>query len=79
MFIALKFAPLSILQALLKRVFELGTSQIQLPGAQVEHIAMYEIIDGKTAGDYSDGVHLSEQGGRKMVGALLGALKRLVA
>jgi len=79
MMLALSAVPAPNLQAFLRLISKFGTSQIQLDGAHVEHIAMYETINGKIPTDYSDGIHLSEQGGRKMVEALFKAIQTLAA
>lgn len=59
------------LQAVIKRVFELGTSKISLPGVEVVPFPLFQALDGKDPNDYLERVEPSVQGGRKMAEALL--------
>jgi len=64
------------LQAVIKRVFELGTSKIRLPGVEVVPFPLFEALDGKDPDDYLERVEPSVQGGRKMAEALLQEILR---
>lgn len=62
------------LQAVIKRVFELGTSKIRIPGVEVIPFPLFQALDGTDAADYLQRVEPSAQGGRKMAEALLPAI-----
>jgi len=64
------------LQAVIKRVFQLGTSKIQLPGVEVVPFPLFEALDGKDPADYVQRVEPSVQGGSKMAEALLQEILR---
>lgn len=59
------------LQAVIKRVFELGTSQIQIEGTEVVACPLFRALDGTDTGDYIQRVEPSSQGGQKMASLLL--------
>lgn len=54
------------LQAAIKTLFETATRGIGIEGTEVVPCALHEVLDGKTAGDYTARVEPSEQGGKKM-------------
>eukprot|EP00928_Gymnodinium_smaydae_P071299 TRINITY_DN54925_c0_g1_i1.p1 TRINITY_DN54925_c0_g1~~TRINITY_DN54925_c0_g1_i1.p1 ORF type:complete len:342 (+),score=71.04 TRINITY_DN54925_c0_g1_i1:36-1061(+) len=62
------------LQAAIRKVYELGTSQIRIPGVEVVGFPLFEVLDGKTSSDYRERVEPSETGGAKMATALLGVV-----
>lgn len=62
------------LQAVIKRVFQLATSKIKIPGVEVVPFPLFEALDGKDPEDYLERVEPSVQGGRKMAEALLQAV-----
>ena len=57
----------SKLQLVMRKVFELGTAQVRLPGVErVVAIPLYEALDGRDTADYVERVEPSAQGGKKM-------------
>mmetsp|Transcript_57722 Transcript_57722/g.187513 ORF Transcript_57722/g.187513 Transcript_57722/m.187513 type:complete len:273 (+) Transcript_57722:172-990(+) len=62
------------LKAVIKRVYELGTSAIRIPGVEVVAFPLFTALDGTDATDYIARVEPSVQGGRKMAEALLPAV-----
>lgn len=54
------------LQAAIKTLYETATRGIEIEGTKVIPCAFHEVLDGKTAGDYTARVEPSEQGGKKM-------------
>ena len=59
---------------MIKKVFELGTSRIKIPGTEVVPFPLFEVLDGKDTNDYLQRVEPSPQGGRKMAKALMEAV-----
>ena len=59
------------LQAAIRKVFELATSRIRIPGVDVLAFPLFEVLDGETPNDYNQRVEPSVQGGEKMAKALL--------
>lgn len=59
------------LQALIRSVFLLATSRIQLPGVEVVPIPLFEVLDGKCDADYEQRVEPSASGGEKLADLLL--------
>mmetsp|Transcript_30892 Transcript_30892/g.51134 ORF Transcript_30892/g.51134 Transcript_30892/m.51134 type:complete len:349 (-) Transcript_30892:261-1307(-) len=64
----------SRLQLMIRRVFELATSRIRIPGTEVVAFPLFRVLDGKTSSDYVQRVEPSASGGRKMGSALLDAV-----
>ncbi|KAF2121638.1 hypothetical protein BDV96DRAFT_609623 [Lophiotrema nucula] len=56
----------SQLQTAIKRMYEIATCQIKIEGTQIIPCPLYEVLDGKTVGDYTARVEPSVEGGRKM-------------
>ena len=56
---------------MIKKVFELGTSRIKIPGTEVVPFPLFEVLDGKDTNDYLQRVEPSPQGGAKMARALM--------
>lgn len=54
------------LQAVISRLFELATKQIQVPGTTVIAIPLFQALDGKISEDYVQRVEPSAKGGVKM-------------
>lgn len=54
------------LQTAIRKMYELATKQIQIPGTQVVPCALFEALDGKSKDDYTARVEPSVEGGRKM-------------
>lgn len=54
------------LQAVMRKVYSWGLSQISIPGVEVAPLALYEILDGKTHSDYVHRVEPSVSGGEKL-------------
>lgn len=54
------------LQAAIKAMYENATSTLQIEGTKVFPCALYEVLDGKNAEDYTARVEPSSDGGRKM-------------
>eukprot|EP00443_Scrippsiella_acuminata_P039420 CAMPEP_0115264428 /NCGR_PEP_ID=MMETSP0270-20121206/50424_1 /TAXON_ID=71861 /ORGANISM="Scrippsiella trochoidea, Strain CCMP3099" /LENGTH=363 /DNA_ID=CAMNT_0002680447 /DNA_START=61 /DNA_END=1152 /DNA_ORIENTATION=- len=64
------------LQAVIRRVFQLGTSMIRVPGVEVVPFPLFCTLDGKDPEDYMERVEPSVQGGQKMAKALLPEILR---
>mmetsp|Transcript_12409 Transcript_12409/g.26514 ORF Transcript_12409/g.26514 Transcript_12409/m.26514 type:complete len:127 (-) Transcript_12409:294-674(-) len=64
----------SRLQSAIRRVFELATKRISIPGVQVEGFPLFEVLDGTKPSDYVQRVEPSPSGGAKMAKALMDAL-----
>jgi len=62
------------LQATIRTMFRLATSRIDIPGTEVVPCPLFEVLDGKSSGDYIQRVEPSERGGQKMAAALLDVL-----
>ncbi|KAJ9649239.1 hypothetical protein H2201_004247 [Coniosporium apollinis] len=58
------------LQAAIRKVYELGTREIAIPGTRVIPCPVFTVLDGKTSADYVARVEPSIQGGRKMAGLI---------
>ncbi|KAF2866379.1 hypothetical protein BDV95DRAFT_553006 [Massariosphaeria phaeospora] len=54
------------LQAVIRKVYERATRNVEVEGVEVVPCAMFEVLDGKKAGDYVARVEPSGEGGRKM-------------
>ena len=54
------------LQTAIRKMYELATSRIQVPGWEVVPCALFNAMDGKKAEDYTARVEPSIEGGRKM-------------
>jgi hypothetical protein len=54
------------LQTAIRKMYELATKQIQIPGVHVVPCSLYESLDGKCEADYVARVEPSAEGGRKM-------------
>eukprot|EP00656_Telonema_subtile_P025353 TRINITY_DN27439_c0_g1_i1.p1 TRINITY_DN27439_c0_g1~~TRINITY_DN27439_c0_g1_i1.p1 ORF type:complete len:334 (+),score=42.70 TRINITY_DN27439_c0_g1_i1:156-1157(+) len=61
----------SKLQAVIRRVYEEGTSQIKIEGTEVVPFALFRVLDGKTSTDYLQRVEPSPSGGQKIAKALM--------
>jgi len=64
------------LQAVIRQVYSLAVSQIDLPGTDVVTVPLYEVLDGKDTKDYAERVEPSVQGGHKLAKALADAILR---
>lgn len=65
------------LQALIHLVYERATTQIELPGADVIPVPLFEVLDSKDTADYVQRVEPSVQGGLKMATAFVDAIQRV--
>ena len=63
------------LQMAIRQMYRLATRKVEVEGVKVVPCALYEALDGKREGDYTERVEPSAEGGRKM--ALL--LKEIIA
>lgn len=54
------------LQLIIKRIFELATLNIRVPGVQVVGVPLFTVLNGKISNDYSQRVEPSASGGKKM-------------
>ncbi|KAI9656753.1 MAG: hypothetical protein M1821_003392 [Bathelium mastoideum] len=67
------------LQTAIRKMYELATSHIRIPGTRVVPCALYDAMDGKRAEDYTARVEPSTEGGRKMALKLYELLDPIVA
>ncbi|KAF2807010.1 uncharacterized protein BDZ99DRAFT_89905 [Mytilinidion resinicola] len=67
------------LQAGIRSIFETAMKQIRVEGTGIIPCALYEVMDGKNADDYTERVEPSVQGGRKMAELLKRKLDSVVA
>lgn len=58
------------LQTVMRKVYEWGVSQLNIPGVEVVPLPLYEVLDGKNTADYVQRVEPSVSGGRKMARAM---------
>jgi hypothetical protein len=54
------------LQTAIRAMYEIATKKIKVEGTQIVPCALHEVLDGKTAGDYTARVEPNHEGGRKM-------------
>ena len=64
----------SRLQAAIRKVFELATKRIRIPGVEVMALPLFEALDGSDTRDYVQRVEPSPRGGRKLANLLLDSL-----
>lgn len=64
------------LQEIITRMFQSATSQIKIKGTTVVPFAMYSVLDGKIAKDYSARVEPSDVGGRKLAAAFVNLIEK---
>ncbi|OCK82070.1 hypothetical protein K432DRAFT_349822 [Lepidopterella palustris CBS 459.81] len=62
------------LQAAIRSMYELATKTIRIEGTTIVPCALFEVLDGKSAGDYTARVEPSVEGGRKMAEHLKNSL-----
>ncbi|KAL3918567.1 MAG: hypothetical protein SGPRY_005965 [Prymnesium sp.] len=62
------------LDAAIRRVFEVGTSKICIPGTEVIALPLFRVLDGSDTNDYIQRVEPSPRGGAKMARALMDAV-----
>ncbi|KAL9090319.1 MAG: hypothetical protein Q9165_005352 [Trypethelium subeluteriae] len=67
------------LQTAIRRLYELATAKIHIPGTKIVPCALSDVLDGKRAEDYSARVEPSIEGGRKMALHLTGLLDPVVS
>ena len=65
---------LTLPQAAIRRVFEIATSKISIPGTEVVAFPLFRVLDGSDTRDYLQRVEPSPQGGAKMARALMDAV-----
>jgi hypothetical protein len=63
------------LQAAIRTIYSQATQKITIPGTQVIHLPLFDVLDGKTADDYVERVEPSVEGGRKMSEAITKAVR----
>ncbi|KAH7069176.1 hypothetical protein BKA63DRAFT_102351 [Paraphoma chrysanthemicola] len=56
----------SQLQTAIRAMYEIATSNIRVGGTEIVPCPLYEVLDGKSADDYTDRVEPNDEGGRKM-------------
>jgi hypothetical protein len=61
------------LQSIIRRIFELATSQIRIEGTEVVAVPLFAALDGTDTNDYASRVEPSPQGGHKLANLLLDA------
>ncbi|KFX92424.1 hypothetical protein O988_07284 [Pseudogymnoascus sp. VKM F-3808] len=66
------------LQTAVRKMYELATKQIRIPGVQVVPCALFESLDGKCEDDYVARVEPSSEGGRKIALQLIGSIDSLI-
>ncbi|KAF3003786.1 hypothetical protein E8E13_010129 [Curvularia kusanoi] len=54
------------LQTAIKTLYEIATQNIKVEGTEIVPCALHEVLDGKTARDYTARVEPNEHGGKKM-------------
>lgn len=59
------------LQLLIRKVFEMATSRIEIPGTHVIPVPLFRALDGRNTNDYCARVEPSVSGGRKMANLIL--------
>lgn len=62
-------------QAMIRKIFLEGVSNIKLKGTQVIPVPLFQVLDGKNSDDYIARVEPSSQGGKKMAGYFLDILE----
>lgn len=62
------------LQSAIKKVYELATRRIRIPGVEVIPVPLFKALDGQDTRDYVQRVEPSPQGGRKIAVALMDAI-----
>lgn len=67
------------LQAMIRKTFQMATSNIRIPGSQVIPVPLYHVLDGKRSEDYVARVEPSAIGGRKMAEYILDMMQRPAA
>jgi hypothetical protein len=63
------------LQLVIRRIFELATQQIRVPGSEVVPVPLFVALDGTNTRDYVQRVEPSGSGGQKMAQLLFDALE----
>jgi hypothetical protein len=66
------------LQAAIKAMYENATKKLQIEGTEVFPCALFEVLDGKNAEDYTARVEPSSEGGRKMATHFMDILEPLL-
>jgi len=61
-------------QWLIKTLFEVATSKIEVPGVPVVPLPLFQVLDSKETADYVHRVEPSVQGGEKMGRAIVDAI-----
>jgi hypothetical protein len=54
------------LQTAIRAMYEIATKEIKVEGTSIVPCALHEVLDGKSAGDYTARVEPNDEGGRKM-------------
>lgn len=67
------------LQTAISTLHKIVTEKIELEGTEVIPCALHEVLDGKTAADYTARVEPSEQGGQKMAQKFVELLEAVLA
>jgi len=62
------------LQAVMRKVYSWGVTQISIPGVEVVPLPLFEVLDGKDTSDYVQRVEPSVTGGQKMAAAIAGKI-----
>jgi hypothetical protein len=61
-------------QTLIRRMFELATRTVSIPGTEVIPFPLFDVLNGKDTTDYRERVEPSPSGGSKMASALLDSI-----
>ena len=64
------------LQAVIRRIFELATQKIEVPGSEVIAIPLFAALDSKDSRDYAQRVEPSGRGGEKMATMFYDAIEK---
>jgi hypothetical protein len=59
------------LQAVIRKLYELATTEVEIPGAKVIPVPLYNALDGKNSNMYVARVEPSVEGGRAIAGLIL--------
>jgi hypothetical protein len=64
-------------QAIIRKLYEIGTTEIEVPGANVVPVPLFEVLDGKDTNMYVHRVKLSVQGARAIARLLHGKVTQV--
>jgi hypothetical protein len=67
------------LQTAISTLYRLATQNIKVEGTEIVPCALHEVLDGKTANDYTARVEPNEEGGKKMAVKFIELVDRILA